>query len=270
MGAYDSATGTGSGAWAIGYACNAFGDRAIALGNNSTATGNFSTAIGWSNLASGLYSLATGQSTQATGSAATATGSGTIAGGSYSTAMGYNTTASATGATAIGWGNLASGSYSTALGYNTTAGHTYSVAMGRDISTTAFSQFVARFSGGYILQSNSTGSAGVKLTSGAGSWSSISDRRAKNTITDLGYGLHEVLSLKPSQYYYNGSKQLSLGFVAQEINEVIPEVVNTPANSEEMMSVRYTELIPILTKAIQEQQEIIDALNERIIALEQK
>lgn len=65
-----------------------------------------------------------------------------------------------------------------------------------------------------------------------------------------------------------GSKQ-DLGFIAQEAIEVIPEIVNQPENvNEELWSMDYVRLVPVLVKAIQDQQAIIQSLETRIIALE--
>ena len=59
-------------------------------------------------------------------------------------------------------------------------------------------QFTSRFAGGYRLYSNTGLTTGVTLAAGGTSWSSISDSRAKEDITDLQYGLAEVLQLSPA------------------------------------------------------------------------
>jgi hypothetical protein len=55
---------------------------------------------------------------------------------------------------------------------------------------------------------------------------------------------------------FNDRKQI--GFIAQEINKVLPEVVNTDAKG--YYRVNYSMLIPVLTEAIKEQQATIDQL----------
>ncbi len=42
--------------------------------------------------------------------------------------------------------------------------------------------------------------------------------------------------------------------MAQDVQKIIPEIVNVPENEDDYLSIRYTELIPVLTKAIQEQE----------------
>ncbi len=100
----------------------------------------------------------------------------------------------------------------------------------------------------------------------ASAYTTRSDFNLKDDIFDLKYGLNDVLQLQPVEYTYksNGSKQL--GFIAQDIGTILPEVVSF----EESMSVNYQAIIPILTKAIQEQQALIKALEQRIINLENK
>lgn len=66
-----------------------------------------------------------------------------------------------------------------------------------------------------------------------------------------------------------GSK--NIGFLAQELMEVVPEAVSVPENpEEELYGVDYTRLIPILTKAIQERQEQIESLKEEVQQLRQE
>jgi hypothetical protein len=100
----------------------------------------------------------------------------------------------------------------------------------------------------------------------ASAYTTRSDYNLKDDISNIKYGLNDVLQLQPVEYTYksNGSKQL--GFIAQDIGTILPEVVSF----EESMSVNYQAIIPILTKAIQEQNLLIKALEQRIINLENK
>ena len=100
----------------------------------------------------------------------------------------------------------------------------------------------------------------------AGSLSQNSDRRLKTNIQDLKYGLNEILKLKPKQYHWKNKEQTkkSLGLIAQEVQPIIKEVVTTQDNAQKTLGVSYTELIPVLIKAIQEQQEIISNQNSKI------
>ncbi len=86
-----------------------------------------------------------------------------------------------------------------------------------------------------------------------------SDLRLKKNVKALPYGLHEVLQLRPVTFEWKNSKDEStkLGLIAQEIQTVIPEVVNVGNDEQKMLGVKYADLIPVLIKAIQEQNKII-------------
>lgn len=88
-----------------------------------------------------------------------------------------------------------------------------------------------------------------------------SDVRLKENIRGLSYGLDEVMLLTPISYTLkeDTSKSVQLGFKAQEVAELVPEIVEA-AEGTGMLSMSYTELIPVLTKAIQQQQERIQLL----------
>jgi len=95
-----------------------------------------------------------------------------------------------------------------------------------------------------------------------------SDLRAKKNISSLSYGLNEILQLHPVQYNWNqetDNTEQSLGLIAQEIFKVIPEVVHVPEESEELMGVNYAELVPVLIKAIQEQEAALRTQNETMV-----
>lgn len=91
-----------------------------------------------------------------------------------------------------------------------------------------------------------------------------SDRRLKKDIENISYGLNEVLKLRPTQYNWKNreQKQKSLGLIAQEVAEVIDNVV-TYNEKRDRYGVSYTELVPVLIKAIQEQQIIIETQQKR-------
>lgn len=121
--------------------------------------------------------------------------------------------------------------------------------------------------GAFNLQCNGTG------VWGAGAYTNGSDKRIKNNIEPLATGLDVVAKLNPVTYKYNEdwSKDQSIqtGFIAQELltaldgKNYVDGIVN---QSSEYMSVAYQNIIPILTKAIQEQQALITSLTARLDA----
>lgn len=112
-------------------------------------------------------------------------------------------------------------------------------------------------------------SAGVELLAGATSWSAVSDERLKKNIKPLEYGLSNVLQINPVRFDYKtddseGSKRL--GFIAQQLQPVIPESVG--GNEETFYGVSATELIPALVNSIKELNAKVEALEARMAALE--
>ena len=107
--------------------------------------------------------------------------------------------------------------------------------------------------------------------------SAISDRRLKENIKDLDAGLNAILALKPRKFdwkegFGNTGKNVR-GFIAQEVEEIFPDLIdewekgeNHPEGEEPYKSVRQ-DLIPVLVKAIQEQQVMIAELQTEVAAL---
>jgi len=113
--------------------------------------------------------------------------------------------------------------------------------------------------------------AGVYLTStSATSWSSASDINLKNITGKIENALNAVSALTPARYTWKADETNTpqVGLIAQEIQKVLPEVIGTDINGN--LSIRYTEVIPLLVGAIQEQQALIQDLTTRLVALEAK
>ncbi|MCD4736450.1 MAG: tail fiber domain-containing protein [Bacteroidales bacterium] len=93
-----------------------------------------------------------------------------------------------------------------------------------------------------------------------------SDKRLKTNIEAMGYGLNEVLHLKPVNYTWKSKpeKGEQLGLIAQDVMEIIPEIVNVGDDERQTLGLHYDKLVPILIKAIQEQQVMIEELRTKI------
>jgi hypothetical protein len=113
-----------------------------------------------------------------------------------------------------------------------------------------------------------TFSNNLNITSTGVLTTATSDEKFKYNIRPLNYGLETLLQLKPVNFQWIEGEEEDLGFIAQDVAEIIPEAVNTNWNSDLLF--RYESLIPILTKAIQEQNLLIKALEQRIFNLENK
>jgi len=121
------------------------------------------------------------------------------------------------------------------------------------------------------------GNYGVYLTAGGTSWTANSDERLKDITGNIENALDSVNSLRAVKYTLKADEQehktKRVGLIAQDVEKVLPEVVDTNENG--YLGVRYSEIVPLLVKAIQElkaindtQAETINALTARIVALE--
>jgi hypothetical protein len=98
------------------------------------------------------------------------------------------------------------------------------------------------------------GSGGVVLTNGATSWGGASDLRLKNINSEITNATSKLNTLRAVNFSWKSdeTQKENLGLIAQDVVKVFPEVVNYNPSIDEY-SLRYTELIPVLVKAIQEQ-----------------
>jgi hypothetical protein len=105
---------------------------------------------------------------------------------------------------------------------------------------------------------------------------SISDARTKENVRNADDGLQTVLGLRPVRFDFKegfgNNRKNQLGFIAQEVEAVFPDAVDAAGEKDEQgepyKSVGPGAMIPVLVKAIQEQQAIITALTARVEALE--
>jgi hypothetical protein len=97
---------------------------------------------------------------------------------------------------------------------------------------------------------------------------STSDRRWKDNITPIESPLQKLLELGGYEFDWredsvvHGNKGHDVGVIAQEVEAVLPEAVQT--RSSGMKAVRYEKIIPLLIETIKEQQKQIDELKNRI------
>jgi hypothetical protein len=112
-----------------------------------------------------------------------------------------------------------------------------------------------------------------------------SDAREKENVKDLTYGLAEVMKLRPVSFTWKNDKAYGtkLGLIAQEVEPVLKEVVKKEyftthdektgkdiTSDEYRYGVYYSDIIPVLIKAIQEQEAKITTLEKKISELESK
>jgi hypothetical protein len=100
-----------------------------------------------------------------------------------------------------------------------------------------------------------------------GAAGSLSDCRHKTNIQNSMYGLNEILSLRPVKFNWiedkindTGMCGNQLGFIAQEVQNILPDMILTDMANNCLLALKYNEFTPILVKAIQEQQCTINTL----------
>jgi hypothetical protein len=114
------------------------------------------------------------------------------------------------------------------------------------------------------------------VTNTNNSYGSISDAKLKENVTDATPKLDKLNQVRIVNYNLIGDEKKQLGVIAQELEQIFPSMVDeTPDRDEEgndlgttTKSVKYSVFVPMLIKAMQEQQALIQALTTRITALE--
>lgn len=100
------------------------------------------------------------------------------------------------------------------------------------------------------------------------------DVRKVSNPTKLGTVIDKVKRLNPVTFTFNQQKancpasEAQIGFLPHQVEEFFPELVNTDSDGTQTLA--YANMVAVLTKAIQEQQEIIATLQKRLEALEGK
>lgn len=148
--------------------------------------------------------------------------------------------------------------------------------------------------GNYIWMDNSSimktspTASNIGTTTGTAIGDQTSDERLKNIDHAFGYGLSDVMALVPIRYTRNDEidSPVRLGFGAQTTQGVIPEAVyNTgecldgytvdpdnhmiqaPKSERTKLAMQYVQIVPVLVKAMQEQQTMIVELQAQVAAL---
>jgi hypothetical protein len=108
-----------------------------------------------------------------------------------------------------------------------------------------------------------------------GTFTESSDARFKKNIVPLSGCLAKALQLRPVEFYYDTERYPEmglpagkrLGFVAQEAETVVPELVTTAHGEIDYKAMKPTQLIPLLIGAVQERQKEIDDLKKTVSTL---
>lgn len=101
----------------------------------------------------------------------------------------------------------------------------------------------------------------------ADAWDIYSSRRWKTNIKTITGALDKVQRLRGVTYDWKADGRHDIGLIAEEVGEVIPEVVAYEANGRDATSVDYARLVALLIEAVKEQQKQIAGLQAEIKSL---
>jgi hypothetical protein len=152
--------------------------------------------------------------------------------------------------------SLPSGVNGEIIRMNRSAG-AYGWSLGIDSSTSNFN----------FYNNGSTSVANINNSTGA--YTATSDQRLKENILDSNNALEKVLQIKVRKYDWKDTEiKEDFGFIAQELFGVLPQYVHQ-GDENTNWGVAKAELVPVLVKAIQEQQTQIESLKAEIQTLKQ-
>ena len=283
---------------AMGFNTDAMALGSTALGYSTDAEANYSFAAGYFAEAQAIYSAAIGNAVQAQSYSSMAVGRYNVGGGSatswvstdpiFEIGIGTGPTTRANAMTVrkngnVGIGTNTPGARLHVANGNLRIGSLEEISDGGSFLIQVNSAFAPLTNGNRTLGTSTFKWSTVYATNGT---INTSDRRDKENINDLNYGLNEVMQLRPVSYTWKDENlsngKAKLGLIAQDVREIINEVVqdkewiqdegSTTKRSvdAERMGIYYSDLIPVLVKAIQEQQGTIEDLKARIQALENR
>ena len=274
----DSPLATGIASVSLGFETSATGDHSVAMGNRNVAAGRNAVALGYSTEALGDNGcMAVGSNAVASGNSGSFSGGYiTEASGSYgSIALGSLTEAKGDyGSVAIGRGTISTGNHCTVVGmYNDTIVETASeitdlspiFIVGNGDIITKSNALVVRKDGNVSIGNGvpnvkfKVGENGDGTVAKANAWNLFSDRRHKENIRDIITPMFSINKLKGRRFRWKASGREDLGFIAQEVEEIFPELVHTDEGG--FKSLDYSKLVPVLVESVKD-------LNNRILKLE--
>ena len=149
---------------------------------------------------------------------------------------------------------------------NTVLGSTQTIQapQNRLISNTSTQLYMGN-DASYPHQFQDGGGNNIAGMNNAGVLVANSDRRLKDNIEELKYGLSDILKLNPKTFNLKNELKISdnaptrLGLIAQDVQKVVPELVD---DSQEFLKLDYISLVPILIRAIQELDKKVDRMQQ--------
>lgn len=108
----------------------------------------------------------------------------------------------------------------------------------------------------------------VSVTGAATSFNTSSDYRLKEDIKDIENAMEKALRLSPREFTFKATGDRVTGFLAHELQELLPNAVTGEKDGAEMQSADYSKVVPLLSAALKEAINKINELEARISKLE--
>ncbi len=295
----DNTEAAGSNSMAAGESSIANGSASVAIGSSAYALGSGSIALGDHVSASGFYTVALGSNTKSISLASTAIGTYNIGGGTYNSWIATdplfeigNGTSDANRSNAL----TVYKNGNTDINGNLTVTDTINAANGiikgtngeyiKVGTTNGYLAFYNDGDDGIVFSVGTSGdpqmygynnSAVTGLTVASnltvdGTIYNPSDRRLKKNIETLTGTLDAVKQLRGVSFNFKDTaayaKGKQFGLIAQELQQVLPELVDTGSNG--YLKVNYLQLVPVLLQALKEQQGQMELLEGKMAAISQQ
>ncbi|MEM6343892.1 MAG: tail fiber domain-containing protein [Bacteroidota bacterium] len=274
------------GNYAAGFGADniAVGDYSMVFNRNNSATGLGATAMGYFNDAQGGFSVVMGRNAKAEAYASLVIGRYNIGGGN-SNQWSSNATDPLFEA-GIG-SNVFNPDNAFTIYKNGLVKVHYQLQIGSSETFTDGGSFLTTTNA--HLAPNADGARSLGRSNFR--WNTIyalngiintSDRREKSAITPLTYGLSELMALEPVSYVWKAYPEQGpkIGLIAQDVQSVLPEVVvdtewtvdeengQKRAQATSLLGIYYADLLPVLVKAIQEQQTLIQDQQSQLVQMQ--
>jgi len=125
--------------------------------------------------------------------------------------------------------------------------------------------------GGAFGVGNTSPAATLDVVAGgttlADAWTTRSSRRFKTNIQPLQGALEKVEQLQGVSYVRKADGKYEIGLVAEDVDQVVPEVVSRDPKSQEVQGVDYSRLAALLIEAVKTQQVEIQQLRLQVLQL---
>jgi hypothetical protein len=283
-----SKTGSSAEATSIGYSCHANGNGSKAIGYQNTANGANSISTGFNAKADGDFSFTLGFNVTAASRGETALG---MLNSDYVPAGGASNFNENDRALAIGNGNvLKSNAWvtlkngKTGLGINiptvdlhlrhgTSAPGT--ITNGFKLQNTGannnrWTLYTVNSNGDLNLYFNDNAAAKGWFSSATGAYEASSAAHLKTDFATLPENtLAQVMLLQPLRYQYKSDpgQKLTIGFIAEDVEPLFPALVERTGEQGEQPGINYAGFSVVAIKAIQELQERVNFLKQKLLAL---